>query len=468
MKTIATYLPFIISLITGWSIVRILLQRSEPHGFSTQFFLGGGLGLGINASLCFASFILFGQFVPWFAATLNLIIFITTITMTILLNCKKKITFLPPAGERGNTAILLIALLTASLPLWILGHFYLHGGWDAWSVWNFKSRMLFLGGENWQRVFLPELWRSSPHYPLLLPLTNVWGWIFLKDADPIIPVLTSYLYTTLTIGLLTSILLRFTKNWWVLIVAGLFFSLPYYLKNSYSQYCDILLAFHLLATLFCLMSAARNGSRGYAILSGIFIGFVSFTKSEGMLGAVLLAGLGIFFLLTQKQDFIIRKNLILAFLAGLLLGGIPTALFQLLYSPGNQTFINGLTSLDKPSTLLRAQIIGAFYLTQFINANWNGLLFLLVLGIVLAGRNAYRRDIMIFPLFFLTYAGAVTFYYFLNTYFEITWWLSVTADRIIYAMIPSVICWEILSMQEGSLRTDKGSIAARKTTDARS
>jgi hypothetical protein len=450
MNTFLIYLPFAISLITGCLWIRVFLRTVGSSSILTQIFLGAGLGIAINSALTFLSFIFLNYFSSTFIIAANLIFLLVSAAVFVISFIKKQNN--SPADKKGiiSSVILLSSLILMSAPLWILGHFYVDGGWDAWSVWNLKAKFLFLGGDHWQNILLPSMWRSSPHYPILLPLTNVWGWTFIKEAVTDVPIFTSFLFTFLTIGLLTSVLQQLTKSFWTLLVAALFFSLPYYLKNSYSQYCDILVAYYLLAAMYCLISSVKNKAREFSFLAGTFVGILSFTKSEGMMAALLLAVLAIFYFLLQKDSFTVKKNLAIFFLMGLAIGALPTIIFNVLYSPGNQTFINGLSSSLKPSSWMRLKIIFMFYLVQFINANWNGLLFIIVFGGLLAGRFGLRKEYLIVPIFCLVYIGTVTFYYYVNTYFEITWWLSVTADRIIYALIPSIMYWEVLSIWESS------------------
>ncbi|HNV24486.1 MAG TPA: hypothetical protein PKH98_06325 [Candidatus Omnitrophota bacterium] len=86
-------------------------------------------------------------------------------------------------------------------------------------------------------------------------------------------------------------------------------------------------------------------------------------------------------------------------------------------------------------------MITAFYFLQLKNLSFNGLWILLLTSILVAGRKAFDKTIVIIPIFLCLYGGALTFYYFVNTYFEIVWWLTVTWDRVLFSILPVTFYW---------------------------
>jgi hypothetical protein len=110
-------------------------------------------------------------------------------------------------------------------------------------------------------------------------------------------------------------------------------------------------------------------------------------------------------------------------------------------------------------TWSRLKIIFSFYLIEFggtpvmylmqlrnVESLWNTTWVILLIGLLLGWKKIFHRDIVIIPLFLLVYGLVVTFYYMLNTYFEIAWWLQVTLHRIAFSTLPAVIFWVFYSL----------------------
>jgi len=178
-------------------------------------------------------------------------------------------------------------------------------------------------------------------------------------------------------------------------------------------------------------------------LSGLFLGLLSFTKPEGLVAALILLALtaGQFLFWAKPKNTTVRTQIALAGIVGIVLGFIPAAIFQLFFSPGNQTLINGLSSADHPVTLYRLKMIFAFLGAELIGEKWGGLWGLLGVAVIVLIRSAFRKEIRLIPLFLTLYMGVVLFYYFLNTYFKIEWWLQVSLHRILFSLLPAFLLW---------------------------
>ena len=63
-----------------------------------------------------------------------------------------------------------------------------HGSWDAWAMWNPKSRWFALGGEEWARVLTDSAFAvAHPDYPLLLPASVARLWLLAGGTPPEVP-----------------------------------------------------------------------------------------------------------------------------------------------------------------------------------------------------------------------------------------------------------------------------------------
>ncbi len=434
-------LPYLFSFFIGLLIVKVIFRATKINP-SLSFFVSLGLGLAVSAQITFYSYLIFDQlnanFVMAAHGVLLAILIPAVLRFGISFNLKE-------TASMNYKAVIVFVL--GLCPLWSVANYYLYGGWDAWSCWNLKSKFLFLGHEHWKNMFNPYLWRESPHYPLLLPLVNVWGWLWTKEAAQQIPMLTSMGFSLGTAGLLYSGLKILTKERIALLALLCILTLPFFMKLSTSQYADIVFAYFLLGSFLCLVLAKLTNAYPYSFLAGSFLGFLSFSKSEGTAAALLVVILGACYLLIQRKHINVVKpqKLLFYFLMGILIFSLPTIFFQLLYAPANQTFTNGLTSSVSAQTY-RLKAIAVFFLVEIISEKWNCLWVLLTAGLFLSKTRCFNRTTCIFPLFFILYGLAVYFYYFLNTYFDILWWLSVTLNRILFSILPTVIFWVFYSL----------------------
>ncbi len=435
-------LPFLLSSAIGILTISFLFKKEPTPHLCLLTILGIGFGLGLSSHLTFTSFLLFNRLVPEFVISAHLVVLLILMIERFVFrkNTALNLSFPKPTGQNISLAALILIVLFLVIKQ---GLFYPYGGWDAWQVWNFKAKFLLLSGENWQNLFAPALWRSSPHYPLLLPLINVWGWLFSKNASDVTPLITSISFTLLTAGLLTSALWEKTKNIFSLLPGFLILTLPFYNLLATTQYCDIVLSFYLLASITTLSCGYEHRSKTLVFLAGLFAGFLGFTKPEGLIASLILCGLTIGLTLLRKWRKQENFPLIFAglFLFGFALTSLPTLIFNTLLSPGNQTFINGLTSPLKPATAERFQIILKFLIIELTSGKWNGLWLLLLAGLILGGKKPWVKNNILIAAFLLLYLTTVIFYYQMNTYFEIKWWLSVSLNRILFSLVPLFLFW---------------------------
>lgn len=441
-----TFLPFLISFAIGFLIVELLLKNSKTSS-GWKLLLGCGLGLGISSHLAFYGFLIYDKLCPELTINSHLLLLAGLLGYIFYTQRNKKPALSGPASLPWQTGIILLSFLAALALVVKMAFVYPKGGWDAWQVWNFKAKFLYLAGDNWQNLFDPQLWRTSPHYPLLLPLINVWAWLVAGKYLEIIPLMTSVIFTTLTAGVIAAALWHRTKNYFSALAGLLLLTLPFFNLLAISQYCDIALSFYLLATLITLGEALTKERNYHSLLAGLFTGFLGFTKPEGLVAALLVCSVVIAAWLLSKlrNPKIFSTENCGLFLLGLTLASIPTFAFHVLYSPGNQTFINGFASADKPSNFERFQAIMAFLFTELKHAKWGGLWFLVLGGIILGGKNAWTGKNLLPGLFFLLYLGVILAYYQVNTYFEIKWWLSVSLNRILFSLLPLALYWAFSS-----------------------
>jgi hypothetical protein len=431
------FLGIFISLAIGFLLIRFLTEeRLNPV---LHILLALALGFGIDGTMAFYTHILFNQFNRFFPIGL---VILGIILLSFHLykkgfkqaskNLKKKFTPIHCWG--------LLTLGILAIPLSISAYHYPLGGWDAWSCWSLKAKFIFLGRENWKDVLSPGLWRSNTHYPLLWPLINVWFWDLGGRFDQAVPMLNSIVFALLTAGILLFGLLELTGMLWVAIAAAvLVTALPFGITLAISQYSDALLGLFLLSAFMCLLLAEKYKLPKLKILGMVFLGLMSFTKNEGLIASGIAALLIWWHERSHKKEL---KPLIFTFFCALL----PTIIFTLFMAPKNEAFINGLTSTDKPTNWARLTVIFVYPWFEMISGKWDGFWLLALGGILLAGKKLWQSTLGVIGASLVLYLGVVMAYYAVNTFFEISWWLSTTLSRILFALIPTIALWISLAI----------------------
>jgi len=441
--------PYIVSLLTGFFLVKMILREPIRQNMLFYLSLSAGLGLGISAYAGYLNFMFLNKFNPAFQISFNLFFCGLSFYGMMLANGKNAASFLPVKTPLIRDGTYFLILATLFVPLGYLASFYPYGGWDAWAVWHFKAKFMFLAGENWREMFDPQLWRSSPHYPLLLPLVNVWSWVLQKEPLYYGPMFTSLLFTFITFSLLVSSLSFFNKDKTALLASCLLLTSSFFAKTSISQYADVVLGYYLLAGLACLVISQKKDKEGFALLGGIFVGFLSFTKPEGLIAALLVSLLAVIYLY-----FLQNKKLINAFSKSYCIGAamslVPSLIYYAFIAPENMTSINGFLSSTDPSTWLRLKIVLVFFVLEAVSLKWNGTWILLIILLLLNMKRIFSKWTWIIPAFLAGYFMAIITYYWMNTYFEILWWLSVTLGRIFASLLPVMIWWVIYSTKDKS------------------
>jgi hypothetical protein len=428
-------LSLTISSILGFLLIH-LVSSKKPIDPLQKAVLSPVIGLGLSGQLMFYSLIINEAYSSALAWGLHAGV------MIILLLLNRHTLRAPKISIDRRTLWGLGAVLLLLIPFWREAHFFPFGGWDAWSCWNLKARFIFLGGEEWKRMLDPVMWQSNNHYPFLLPLINVWGWSFYGEPTVLVPMFNAIALSFLTAVLMWMSINRLTASRWSFLAPVVLFSIPFMVTLSISQYSDILVALYLLTALTALTQARLENNPGWAAISGCCVGLMSFVKTEGMVAGAIIFALAFVYFLAGRRDTKLLGSFMIAALAFLL----PTIIFKLLLAPVNAAFTNGLTSAESPSTLLRLQWIGMFLAVELVAQKWNGLWILLLGGIVLSGLKSLRDGRWITPAVLLSFLACALGYYYLNTYFEVLWWLKTSLNRVLYIILPALVWWVFYSL----------------------
>ncbi len=163
-----------------------------------------------------------------------------------------------------------------------------HGGWDAQSIWNRHALFMFRGGEHWRDVFSAAEVGWTPGYPMLTPGAIAHCWLFVGKETALAPIAIGFLFSVAVVGLLVSSLSLLRSGSQCLIAGIVLLCSPQFIAQAATQYADVPLAsFYLGAILLLSLHDVRNHS-GWLVTSGMMTGMAAWTKSEGLLFALVL------------------------------------------------------------------------------------------------------------------------------------------------------------------------------------
>ncbi len=438
-------LPWLISILQGFFLLTALIPAAARPRMPLLIFWGALTGMATTALLTFTSFLFFNTLIPAYAIGIN----IGAIPALFLMARRNTLNlpFAKGSWDR-NDLVGLHVLLLFTVPVILHALLFPDGGWDAWSCWNLKARFLFLGGENWRGMMDPALWRSNIAYPFLLPLENVWFWCFGTEPNTTVTLATTCRITFLMSGLLFFGLKELRGRISSILAPLWVLSIMFIVKLASSQYSDLLVGVWLLSALLGFRLFVERRCAAYLTLALMSLGFMGFTKSEGlMLAAITLGILGTVVLFSNELKRMALGSWKALLIAGLL-SFLPTLIFQIFWAPNSHTFINGLTSADKPASLERLQAALMFLGLEFISPKWNAFWLILCGGIILGGTRAFRRGLWIIPAIIGAYILSIVGVYTVNTFFEILWWLSTTLNRILFALVPALVFWLFLAHEK--------------------
>lgn len=437
-----SFLPFLVSFLTGYLLCHILLKETKSINAFLHVFLSIGIGLGVSSFITFLSFLLCNGFNP--AAMWGLHIIFAVLLIVRLYFSGRKISLAPAAKSNNFSWAYFFCwgfFAVAAFMIYALAQGHPFGEWDGWAIWNMKSQFLLLSGSRWVDVSTKLHWHTQPDYPLLLPFINVWGWSLSRHPLTEIPLLVSVIFTVSCAGLLFAGLTRHINASIAFLVGVALISLPAYIGLGTSQYADIILAYYLLASLAMLMIAIREKDSGCASLAGLLLGFMSFSKNEGIVIVFLLVIFNILYLVF-KESSKRPENLKIVRCLGTatILSLLPVLIFKLLMTVPNRD----IAVANSPGSLPFLNwggfcLIINFFWQEWSNAHWHFLWPLAGTVIIFGIRRYFRRENKILSLFFTAYFLIVLFIYLTTVNFDLAWRLSRTIQRILFYLLPSFL-----------------------------
>lgn len=434
-------LPYIFSSLIGFLAMQLILGKSIQLNKTLNVTLSAALGIGLTATLTFYSLFIFSGFSRRGILILHLILLLILfgIQAPKLWAKTRRLTwgfnFLAPIAWIG-WGLLLHAIQ-------FLAKMHPYGEWDAWALYNMKTKFLIFSGSNWQAIFNELHWYTQPDYPLLLPSINVFSYAVTNASLSSIPMTTGIVLAMLISWLMFGGLKQITHTTIAFLASFLLLANPFYIFQSTAQYADTLLAFYLLAGIISLKLTLVHFRKSSAWLTGLLLGFMTFSKNEGIVMSILLIGCFMVYLLARKapkKDK--RKSLILipCLLGGFLLTSSPAIILKLFLAPPNKDIFGGLSTVHmqflnwKGFTLILDAIM-----YETTHRRWAFIWIFIIFLAAAANIKLFYKECKVFLAFLFLYLCVLTLIYLTTVNFDLSWRLKSTIHRICYYLLPSLL-----------------------------
>src|SRR5215207_521396 len=440
--TLLSVAIFLIPIIIGTLFVHLLWNNNDPKILLLKFALGIGTGIGLT-SLLYFMFLFTHQ--AWFLFLLLGILFL--LGLITLRNWKPlSLSKRTPLGRVQKLLLLILAvIIIVDLATFVSTSLRRpHGAWDSWAVWNRTARFIYRGGEDWQRIFSAEFyWLFHADYPLLVPLTNAWGWDILNFETLRIPMIQSGIYLFGSGLLLFSALFVFRSIGTASLATIVLMALPDFVVIGSSQLADIPLAIFIAATaiLFSLYSKYRQPQM--MALAGITTALAAWTKNEGLIFlAASLAGL-LVICYKEKQAW----GLAAWYFGGIALPILIVVCYRFILAPPGDLLPSGWNEIWQHTTDLSRYVITLkAFAGVFLNisgwgysAGYNALsFFLYYLVWRRKGTNLWSRGLLAVVVMLVIQLIAYFAIYILTPH-DLEWHLTFSLDRILLHIYPTVL-----------------------------
>jgi len=327
-----------------------------------------------------------------------------------------------------------------------------HGGWDAWAIWNLRARFLYRSGPFWTDSFSPELFWSSPDYPLGLPGFVASGWKFLGSETVLIPMLVAIVFFLAIGGLLFASLRCLTGQSAAVMGLIALTGTPLFIRHAAFQEADVPVAFFFLATT-ALMATYDNDTtrhRGWLVLAGIAVSLAAWTKNEGLLFLLALATARVTLRAFQKKwQQLGREGL------NLLLGAAPTlavlVTFKIRLAPPSGFFsqLSWDTVCEKLFDWSRYQETApAFFKAMSTFGGSMGVLIIITLILVGFERSGFRQKRWLSGMIVLGLMLIGYFFIYIVTPERLSWHLATSLNRLLLQLWPMTVFLVYLNLRE--------------------
>lgn len=302
MSTLGIFAALFTILAAGFGAFGLIVRDPRRLHIAEQFSISWLCGTGVvSLSIWF-----FGFFFNHEA----LFVAVTVLCIALPFAAWKRRKFFGfQSAQRSNLfeRILLLIVVGEILTVGYLA-FALTLGWDGLLVWEIKARYAFENGGVLPAGYFQDAGRvfSHPEYPLAIPYTELWFYLWLGDATQFWAKLIFPIFYLSGVILIVAIGVRLTGKLWAgLAAAVVLFLVPQIIVQPGSAtvgYADFPLSIFYLAACGYLLCATTSDNADFLRIFAVCLALLPWLKREGVILWVIAAVCGAFTIWRAKKS----------------------------------------------------------------------------------------------------------------------------------------------------------------------
>ncbi len=384
----------------GVLIIRMLLPRKFP--WAMIWMMGCGLGMGLLAQFMLILGMLDIHYSVYSIGLPMLLLLLFLLCYSIFNSKSYHKTILYADGAHCSFLDYMLISYIAFQGIFVFWHTYCVPvyEWDAIATHSFNAKILF-----YERSL--AFHQNFPHreYPLQIPFLETWVALHLgRWDDQWIKVIFFPMFLSLITLLYYFFKSKMNRRWGLLAVAFLLSS-NFLMYHASSAYREFTLAYYNTAVFLFLFFWNTDRHRGWLILAGLFSGFCSFIKLEG-LGYIGMHVICLCVLLKHRKDGNFFQAL--KTLGGFLVLSVGIAAMYLVYKKfafphvpdasglaegASFTFHSIHLRISWESFVRMAIVFQYFFNDLFLSWNWNLIWFLIILSLAKIRQCRYSVEV---------------------------------------------------------------------------
>jgi hypothetical protein len=301
-------------LVAGYGVLALLVRQKARLSLTEQIAFSWLLGIGAVSLLLW----IFGLFVH--GVLLPGLVSIVCLSLGFL-GWRQRVP-LPLRRRRPKPfEIFLWIIIVIEIAIVFYLSFVHTLGWDGLLNWEIKAHYAFANGGVIPATYFSDSGRafSHPEYPLAIPFTELWLYLWLGEADQFCAKAIFPIFYIVGIFLLVALGRRLAGRTWIgLLVAAFLFFVPQItveVGSAIGGYTDFPLSVFYLATIGYLFCAAEPKNDAFFRLYTACLALLPWVKRDGVILWTVAAACGLFVILATKKSY----RYLLAFSPGLLI-----------------------------------------------------------------------------------------------------------------------------------------------------
>ena len=313
MSALALLGAFGTLFVAGYGLLALLVRQKTRFSLTEQFAFSWLLGTGAVSLLLW----IFGLFVR--GALLPGLVSI--VCLSLGLAGWRQMVPLPLRRTPKSFEIFLGIIIVIEIAIVFYLSFVHTLGWDGLLNWEIKARYAFANGGVLPATYFSDSGRafSHPEYPLAIPFTELWLYLWLGEADQFCAKTIFPIFYVVGAFLLVALGKRLAGRTWIgLLLAAFLFFVPQItveVGSAIGGYADFPLSIFYLASIGCLFCAAEQDNDVFFYLYAACLALLPWLKRDGVILWTVAAACGVFVILRTKKS----PLFFLGFLPGLLI-----------------------------------------------------------------------------------------------------------------------------------------------------